>query len=86
MAWLALLTLAFDPVPWGSNPIPNSVHPWMLQIVLVPIGVLMASRPLISLSRQGVDSHLSSDSLLGETTLHGDFGMRQQSGSVAHRS
>ena len=62
VAWLALLTLAFDSVPWGSNPIPNSVHPWMFQIVLVPIGVLLACRPLVSLRARG--------SILIRTPIH----------------
>ena len=86
VAWLALLTLAFDPVPWGSNPIPNSVHPWMFQIVLVPIGVLLACRPLVSLTPPGLDSHTYSDSSIGEAILPGDAGMLQPSGSIANRS
>jgi hypothetical protein len=86
VAWLALLTLAFDPVPWGSSPIPSVVHPWMFQIVLVPIGVILASSPLISLARNREESDLFSDSLIGETFLHGDVGVRQRSSSIVTSS
>jgi hypothetical protein len=85
VAWIALLILAFDPVPWGSDPIPKIVPLWLFQIVLVSLAVVLASTPLISLARSGTDSHLFPDSLIEETLPLGDVVMRQRTDAITSK-
>jgi hypothetical protein len=46
VAWLALVTLAFDPLPWGSDPLSHAIPLWLWQIVLVSGALVLASGPL----------------------------------------
>jgi hypothetical protein len=46
LAWLALVTLAFDPLPWGNDPLSQAIPVWLWQIVLVPIALALAAGPL----------------------------------------
>jgi hypothetical protein len=83
VAWVALLILAFDPVPWGSDPIPKDVPLWLVQIVLVSIGMMLASTPLLALTRDGTDSHLFPESLIAEPFPNGDVVIPQSASPVA---
>jgi hypothetical protein len=53
VGWLALLTLAFDPVQSGNDPLSLLVPVWFWQILLVPAAVALAAGPLISAARTG---------------------------------
>jgi uncharacterized membrane protein len=48
VVWLALVTFAFDPLPWGHDPLIQAVPIWLWQIVLVPSAVVLAVGPLLS--------------------------------------
>jgi hypothetical protein len=47
VGWLALVTLAFDPI-WGFNPFSANPPTWLWQILLVPAALAIAVSPLIS--------------------------------------
>jgi hypothetical protein len=83
VAWIALLILAFDPVPWGNDPIPKDVPLWLVQIVLVSIGGVLASTPLISLTRNSEGSHLFSESLVADPFPDGEVVIRQKEHTLA---
>jgi hypothetical protein len=53
VAWLALVTLVFDPLPWGNDPLTHALPLWLWQTLLVPIAVAMAARPLITARPEG---------------------------------
>ena len=68
VAWLALVMLAFDPVPWGSDPLSYRVPIWCWQALLVSGGIALASGPLATLrkDRGGRGSRPSTRGTLGE--------------------
>jgi hypothetical protein len=47
VGWLALVTLAFDPV-WAFNPFSSNPPTWLWQALLVPSALALAMSPLIS--------------------------------------
>ena len=48
VAWIALVTLAFNPLSWGNNPWSSPLPIWVWQILLVPVAVALAAGPLTS--------------------------------------
>jgi hypothetical protein len=47
IGWIAVVTLAFDPVRFGGDPL-YVVPVWVWQLLLVPTAITLAVRPLIS--------------------------------------
>jgi hypothetical protein len=48
IGWLALETLAFYPVPNVYDPLSRINSVWILQLILVPLALVLAARPLFS--------------------------------------
>jgi hypothetical protein len=48
VAWLALVSLVFDPPPWVGNTVNHVLPIWLWQIILVPFVVALAVGPLLS--------------------------------------
>jgi hypothetical protein len=46
VAWIAAVTLVFDPLPWGSDPF-TSAPMWLCQVLLVPAAVALAAVPFL---------------------------------------
>jgi hypothetical protein len=51
VAWLALVALAFYPLPWGHDPLTQGLPLWLWQSVLVTIAGVLAAGPLLSAVR-----------------------------------
>jgi hypothetical protein len=56
IAWIALVTLAFDPVPWGTDPLRASVPRYLWQLLLVPSSLALAAHPLLTFDRGHCES------------------------------
>jgi hypothetical protein len=56
IAWIALVTLAFDPVPWGIDPLRSSVPRYLWQLLLVPSSLALAAHPLLTFDRGHCES------------------------------
>lgn len=52
LAWLAVATIAYDPIPWGFNPLRYNTPFWVWQLLLCPTGAALAFAPLLTLIRQ----------------------------------
>ena len=48
VGWLAVVTLAYDPLPWGVHPLFRTVPYWVWQVVIVPSGLLLVAAPLVA--------------------------------------
>ncbi len=68
VAWLALVMLAFDSAPWGSDPLAHGLPIWFWQVSLVSVGIALASGPLAGLrkDRPGRDLRGPTCGTLGE--------------------
>jgi hypothetical protein len=51
IGWVAAVTLAFDPVDFGNNPLSNVPPIWVWQLLLAPAAVALTVRPLLSYVR-----------------------------------
>jgi hypothetical protein len=61
LLWLAVVSFAFDPPPWGSETLHHAIPVWLFQIVLVPAAVALAAGPLFSAVRGETRSDLDPD-------------------------
>ena len=64
ITWLALVTLVFNPLPWGSDLVHNALPLWFWQPLLVPFAVVLAMRPLIATVREPSRPKLDAMSLV----------------------
>jgi hypothetical protein len=51
VAWIAVVTLAFNPFPWGYDPFGLALPMWLWQLLLVPPALALAVSPLIATVR-----------------------------------
>jgi hypothetical protein len=51
VSWIASVTVAFDPI-WGDHLTAFALPIWLWQLILVPVGVALAARPLVSAFRE----------------------------------
>jgi hypothetical protein len=61
VGWIALVTLAFDPLRWGDDPVSQALPIWSWQVLLVGIAVVLASGPLIEPTHRSAESSLLDD-------------------------
>jgi hypothetical protein len=53
LAWMIFVTLAFDPLLFGTSPLIDRIPRWLWQVVLVPTAVALAATPLVAAARAG---------------------------------
>lgn len=51
IAWIALIVLVFDPLPWGYDPLLRNVQLWIWQLLLVTPAVWLSFSPLLGAIR-----------------------------------
>ena len=52
VAWLALVTFAYDPLRWGNHPWTDAIPTVCYQFLLVPAALALAVTPLVSVVRE----------------------------------